>query len=301
MARFKRQGKTESSLGPELKLSKARFWILFLSMSLAGVGLLWVASAVATVLLQGVLLALGTGLIVAAVFNVTQLLLTFNSSERVLAIQVASEVRKALDEAYAEQRLANTLYLPTHKFPASSQPLPDFHREFMTDLNRSSELLFRGVSARHTAARLHTRRDSDIDVVVLLPDIKIPESLDDRIDYMRRYEARGFSEDVIRDRVRHEVKTGLIGLFEVRSDYRSLTILLTSSPTLDRFEVMNNAVWITLFTDVTGSALPYPSAVRFDNDSLLYRMQRREITQLQHNPSIRKYSVTRATPDRQLL
>lgn len=181
---------------------------------------------------------------------------------------------------------------PRTIFPSSDHPRRDFNDIFMMDLTRSKSLLFRGISARHTAARLRAHRDSEMDVAVIVPDLRVPESLSNRIDYIRKFELPATGVDALRARVKHQVAVGLVGLYQARFDCSGISITLSPSPPLDRYEILQNGLWVTLFSEVNALASQYPRALRFDNDSLMFQMQRSEFVRLRDSSPSSDFAST---------
>ena len=68
---------------------------------------------------------------------------------------------------------------------------------------------------------------------------------------------------------------GLIGLYLARSRCSRLEVTVVSDPPLDRLEIFDDSVWVTLYSDAHAPA-EYPRTLRFSEGSFIYNMERAE-------------------------
>lgn len=261
-------------------LLRELFWTstgLLVSLTAAlGVGLLALSSAlVADSVPNRIAFALGTGLLAAAVFTAAQSLISATAANRMLVETLASQTRAALRELTNEYRGVDAAYLPTHVFEAATRPDPTYNRQLMRDLEASQIYLFRGLSGRHTAARLLAAPSRYWEVRVVVADLHARESLYERARYLVGA-GYGTSLEKTYEDIRNQVRYGLVGLYLARIRCRSVSVTVSRSPSLDRFEILDNSVWVTLYSDVFGPAAVYPRALRFGRESFIYAMQRHD-------------------------
>jgi hypothetical protein len=103
---------------------------------------------------KNLVLALGTGTMVAAIVGFGQTLITATAAQRAMVTPLIEENRRALSELSAEYRSLNQEFFPTHVFDATDDPDPAFNHLLMQDLHDTRQYFFRGFSGRHAAARM---------------------------------------------------------------------------------------------------------------------------------------------------
>jgi hypothetical protein len=234
--------------------------------------------------------AIGLGLLVSAVFGVAQSVITDPISKELLRQSVTEEVRDVLTEFH-------TSYIPTNEFPPSDQPGIGFNAIMSRDLQNSGTYWYRGIHTKFCAARFSMLRSSNLQAYLILPDPTIPHSLDARLEY-RAAQAAGahMSLDEHRRKTLRSIYAGLVGLFLTRNKCGSIEVLFVSAPALDRFEIFQNSVWISQFSDMDQETI-FPRALRFSHASLIYRIQEAECLAIRRSPSTRRFEISRTTTE----
>jgi hypothetical protein len=279
--------------------SRLRMWLLLSTVALMSVGILWWSSTVSNSDWADFSSAIGTGLLVAAVFATMQVYLT----GEVQSVAYRKYLEKLMPEVTGSVRETivrlNEDYLPTHEFPGSDLPDPKLNQLLDEDLARSTEYWFRGYSARYLAVRLRSGLAPGCQVRVVLPDPLVPSSLNLRLSYLaKRTSLSARDEQLIRGEILGDLKTGLTGLYLARHEVAAIEVILTSSPSLDRFETLRDAVWITLYSG-GGERARFPRTLRFPAMSIMYKLQMSECSQLRDSPRVRRFEVTRNTDEAQ--
>ncbi|MEW2302552.1 hypothetical protein AB0958_21700 [Streptomyces sp. NPDC006655] len=268
--------------------------LLLAVVTLAAVGLLWWASVLHASAGKDFLNAIATGLLVSAAFGVAQSLLTGRVATEVLRSSIVGEVSRSLSTL-------NNTYYPTNEFEASVEPSVSFNQLLTADLNESSVFWFRGVSARYTAVRLELNRNANVQANLILPDPAVATSIDGRVDYLYRQGVYpGKSVEEIRSTVSRDIRVGLVGLMEACRRCSSIQLILTPTPLLDRYEIFRNAIWVTMFS-AKGTGLVFPRTLRFQENSVIYRMQEAECLQTRHHPGVRVLEIPRLSSDREFM
>lgn len=253
-----------------------RTGLLVTVAALAGVGLLMLSSTLpAESGPSRIAFALGTGLAAAALFASAQTVFAASAANRMLVDSLVEQTRLAMRELTDEYRSLDATYLPSHIFEGSPRPDPTFNYQLTRDLEASQLYLFRGMSGRHTAARLLAARPRNWEVRVILADLHASASLYERARYLVAA-GYGASLDQAYDEIRQQVRYGLVGLYLARLRCRRISLTVSRSPSLDRFEIFDDSVWVALYSDVTGAPAQYPRSLRFGKDSFVYAMQRRD-------------------------
>jgi hypothetical protein len=262
------------------RLSRGMQALLLSLVALGATVLLWAATLVPSQTWKEFLNAVATGLLVSAAFGIAQTLLTSKVTTDVLRTSIMEEVSRSLAHS-------SSAYYPISEFSASSVPDPQFNTRLSQDLANSSTFWFRGMSGRYTAARLALNQNVRLQAYLILPDPRVPGTLEGRIDYANRHQLYpGLDSDEIRERIQKDINHGIVGLFEASHRCAILELILTPMPVLDRYEIFRDAIWVTLFSD-PGRGTNFPRTLRFSSSSVMYLMQQADCLQIRSHPSSR--------------
>jgi hypothetical protein len=268
-------------------MSRGMQALLLTVVALCSVILLWSATLIHSATWKEFLTAVATGLLVSATFGIAQALVTSRVSTEMLRASVVEEVSRSLTRS-------NNAYFPTNEFPASMLPDPSFNALVSQDLANSFTFWFRGLSGRYAAARLSFNQNVSLQAHLILPDPMAQGTIEGRVEYSLRNQLYpDLDESGIRDRIKHSVALGAVGLFEACRKCAMLEIILTPMPLLDRYEIFRDAIWVTLFSD-PGQGMKFPRSLRFPASSILYLMQLADCLQTRAHPNTRVISLPRA-------
>jgi hypothetical protein len=245
-------------------------------------------------------LSIGTGTLISAVVGFGQTLITSTASQRALVTPLVEESRRALQELSAEYRALNQEFYPTHVFEPTTEPDPAFNRLMMQDLHHTREYFFRGFSGRHAAARLLLSH-AEWELRAVIADPKADSAVSGRARYLLRQKGSESDYETIERQLHEEIAIGLVGLYLARSRCSRIDITAVSDPQVDRLEMFDGSVWITLFSSATGQLAPYPRTLRFSEGSFLYAMERTEFLHVCNSRSMRHFAITPDTTRREFL
>jgi hypothetical protein len=237
------------------------------------------------------LTSVGTGTLISAIIGFSQTLITATASQRAMITPLVEESRRALDELSAEYRRMNREFQPTDIFEATTNPNPAFNRLMMQDLHHSREYFFRGFSGRHAAARLLLSH-AEWEMRAVIADPRGPSAVSGRARYLLRRQDTDEDYDSVTARLHQEIHVGLVGLYTARSRCSRLDVTVIADPPLDRWEMFDDSVWITLFSDVAGAGALYPRALRFSAGSFVYSMERAEFLRIGNSRTARHHVIT---------
>jgi hypothetical protein len=220
--------------------------------------------------------AVATGTLVSAIVGFGQTLITATATQRAMLTPLVDESRQALRDLADEYRSMNREFFPTHVFEATAEPNPALNRLMMQDLHNTRQYLFRGFSGRHAAARMLLSR-SEWEFRAVVADPTNISAIGGRARYLIRHSLANVDADVdtIQARLLKEIRMGLIGLYLARSRCSRLEVTVISDPPLDRLEIFDDSVWVTLYSDAHAPA-EYPRTLRFSEGSFIYNMERAE-------------------------
>ncbi|WUL64633.1 hypothetical protein OG943_33260 [Amycolatopsis sp. NBC_00345] len=255
---------------------------------------LWISSMMDAGTGKTLVTSLGTGTLISALVGFGQTLITASASQRAMVTPLIEESRRALEDLSAEYRSLNKEFFPTHVFDATTDPDPAFNRMLMSDLDNTRQYFFRGFSGRHAAARLLlTRTDRELHAVIADP--RDAGSISGRARYLLRREAAEVDYEAIQSGLHEEIHIGLVGLFLARSRCAQVDITVVADPPLDRLEMFDASVWVTLYSDVRGATKLYPRSLRFTEGSFIYNMERAEFLRVSQSRTGRHFRITSAT------
>lgn len=218
--------------------------------------------------------AIATGTLVSAIVGFGQTLITATAAQRAMLTPLVDESRQALRDLADEYRSMNREFFPTHVFEPTAEPDPAFNRLMMQDLQNTRQYLFRGFSGRHAAARLLlSTAEWEFRGVVADPDNA--SGIGGRARYLIRHAPANVDVETIQERLHEEIRMGLVGLYLARSRCSRMEITVISDPPLDRLEIFDDSVWVTLYSDAHAPAR-YPRTLRFSEGSFIYNMERAE-------------------------
>ncbi|HEU4348434.1 MAG TPA: hypothetical protein VFR35_11665 [Actinoplanes sp.] len=263
-----------------MELFWTRTGLLLLLMLLTSAAALSLSGRFEQEPLRTLVTAIGTGALVSALVTTAQTLLTATASRRVLVDSLVEESRQAMRELTDEYRSMNSEFFPTHVFEPTADPDPAFNRLMMADLHNTRQYLFRGFSGRHAAARTLLASSLERELRVVIADPRDRNSINSRARYLLRQTAVEGSYAEIQARLYEDVCIGLVGLYAARGRCTRIDVTVTSNPPADRFELFDDSVWVALFSDLNGTATPYPRTLRFQRSSFIYNMQRSEFLRI---------------------
>lgn len=218
--------------------------------------------------------ALATGTLVSAIVGFGQTLITATATQRAMLTPLVEESRQALRDLADEYRSMNREFFPTHVFEPTAEPDPAFNRLMMQDLQNTRQYLFRGFSGRHAAARLLLSK-SEWEFRGVVADPSNASGISGRARYLIRHSPANVDVDTIQARLLEEIRMGLVGLYLARSRCSRMEVTVISDPPLDRLEIFDDSVWVTLYSDAHTPA-EYPRTLRFSEGSFIYNMERAE-------------------------
>jgi hypothetical protein len=218
--------------------------------------------------------ALSTGTLVSAIVGFGQTLITATATQRAMLTPLVEESRQALRDLADEYRSMNREFFPTHVFEPTAEPNPAFNRLMMQDLQNTRQYLFRGFSGRHAAARMLLSR-SEWEFRGVVADPANASGISGRARYLIRHSPADVDAETIQARLLEEIRMGLVGLYLARSRCSRMEVTVISDPPLDRLEIFDDSVWVTLYSDAHAPA-EYPRTLRFSEGSFIYNMERAE-------------------------
>ena len=273
--------------GIRSNLLQELFWtrtgLLLLSLIVTSGSALAISSTMDQGALRTFLTSVGTGTLISAVVGFGQTLITSSAAQRALVTPVVEESRRALRDLTAEYRALDREFFPTHVFEPTARPDPAFNQVMMQDLERTRLYVFRGFAGRYAAGRLLLSQ-SECELRAVLADPRDDDAISGRARYLLRNEGVDGDYDAIAARLREQISIGLVGLFLARGRCSRIDLTIVSDPPLDRLELFDDSVWLTLYSNTSAGVIRlYPRTVRFSEGSFIYGMERAEFLRISNS------------------
>ncbi|MFD5831730.1 hypothetical protein [Lentzea sp. NPDC060358] len=243
---------------------------------------------------RNLLTALGTGTLISAVVSFTQTLITSKAAQKALLTPVIEESRRALKELSQEYRALDREFFPSHVFEPTAKPDPEFNQLMMQDLERTRLYCFRGFAGRYAAGRVLLSQ-TECELKAVLADPRDDNSISGRARYLLRGEGADGDYDEIQRQLKEQIRIGLVGLYAARGRCSRIDVTIVSDPPLDRLELFDDSVWMTLYSNTAGVLRPYPRTLRFTESSFLYAMERAEFLRISNSRAGHHFAITPGT------
>ncbi len=264
--------KTDSKL---LTVTKALYFnrsgvVLLFAVLLAGV--LALAAQGRTANERDILIAISTGLFASALLAFLQTLFTSLQFEAVIRQTIENAIENKIKDVLLESAQEHREFLPSQVYPGAKTPDKRFNQDLMNDLRKSARYVFRGVTGRYTVARLWLERCSFDEVHILVGNPQIPRGMESRISHIISYlEPESVFVDVQKKQLDAIYET-IVAARLVSAKCRCVTVHLLNEPQVDRVELFDNAMYLTLYSDSPETGTRFPKTVRFDSTSILYKI-----------------------------
>lgn len=284
---------------PIQELFWTRTGLLLLILVIVSGGSMVFAAALPPGTAKNLISALATGTMITAIVGFGQTTITARATQRAMVTPLIEENRRALNELSAEYRSLNKEFFPTHVFEPTNDPDPAFNHLMMSDLRGTRQYFFRGFSGRHAAARLLLAR-AEWELRAVVADPRERTAISGRARYLIRHEGAVADFETIQDRLHEEISIGLVGLYLARSRCSRIDVTVIADPPLDRLEMFDDSVWITLYSDL-GATTMYPRTLRFSEGSFIYNMERAEFSRLRNTRGAHQLVISPDTTRRDFL
>jgi DNA-binding SARP family transcriptional activator len=172
--------------------------------------------------------------------------------------------------AFARPPAPPARYAPTHSYDATSTFDPSFNRDLSADLSRSHTYTFRGISAKYVPARL-LHRGPGLDIVrVMMLDPGAHEAIRLRaVDRKQNPKYHDADVPTIASTLREEILRSLVGLFDARA-LCTIDIALIASTAVDRVELFDDSVYVSLYHGPRSLCQPFPETMRYTRETVAY-------------------------------
>lgn len=249
---------------------------------------------------KSLVVALGTGTMITAIVGFGQTVITATATQRAMVTPLIEENRRALHELSAEYRSLNREFFPTDVFDAADRPDRAFNQLLMRDLRDTRQYVFRGFSGRHAGARL-LLASGERELRAVVADPTERSAIGGRARHLVRHEGIDVDIESIQARLHEEIRIGLVGLYLARTHCNRIDITLIADPPLDRIEMFDDSVWITLYSDPGAASTLYPRTLRFSEGSFIYTVERAEFARISNARGARRMLITPDTTRRAFL
>lgn len=242
--------------------------LLAISVSVAmGLGLLALRTSGAK---QQILIAISTSLFASTLFAFLQTMLTSLRYEALMSQSIEDGIESATRRVLEEVALQQREFVPSDVYPAARTPDVRFNRDFMRDMRRTKRFLFRGVTGRYTIARLWSESRVFDEVHLLIANPLNLRGMEPRVTHVISSGEAGIKYEEIERRLVTEIYETVVCARLASAKCRSFTLHFLNEPQVDRVEVLDDALYLTLYSDSTERGTNFPRTVRFKATSSVY-------------------------------
>lgn len=186
--------------------------------------------------------------------------------------QLVTSVQQEIARMMSALSTWNTTYLPTRTYPPSSGFNEDYNRDLMGLLADTATYTFHGPSARFVASRLDVLRKLPDHVYITMTDPRHEQSIGARAADRKAtipYQSKDVAE--IAAQFRDELFASIVALYDLRTRCR-IEIALTRSESIYRYELTDDSLFFSWYHSPGSGGSRMPHAMRFSNESMLYRI-----------------------------
>ena len=221
---------------------------------------------------QAVVLGLATGVLAAAVFALFQHSIAAASAEHVLRETINGAITTGLHSQI--QR-----FMPSDEYPEQSTPNPRLNAALTSSLSGTNTYTFHGLTGSMVGIRLHNLNRQIGQITVVIADPTTRAAVDIRIA-QQRFEGHSLNREQAAADLENCIDACLIGLFCCRARHGRIEVYFTSTPSLDRSEITDEAAFVSLFSAREDPTKKYPPTFRWSRAALMYRAATNEADHL---------------------
>lgn len=250
--------------------------ILFLLGVLITVVLAYVAWKVGGVE-KDILIAVATSLVASAAFTYMQAILTGLSQDAVIKETVTEAIFSAIQPILTASQQHNKDFLPSRIFPAATEPDLEFNRCLTSELTRSKTYYFLGVTGRYAIARIAANTKLLDEAHIVIADPKGFVSVDHRVRHVSSLIKGSGEYATERSRIVDAVFDTVAGASKASLRCKRLFVHLIDEPIIDRFELFDHSVFVTMYSDDQKANYVFPRTLYFNSDSAVFRIVKNQI------------------------
>lgn len=270
----------ESSL---LKLTKDVYFnrtgvLLLIAIAISGALIYFAVKS--TGVEKEVLIAISTSLVASTVFAFLQTMLTGLRYEALVAQSISDSIESATRRVLEQTSSLQREFVPSVVYAASAIPDPKFNRDLTNDLRSTERYFFRGVTGRYAVARLHLADTVFDEVHILVAHPLDRRSTDARVTHIASYVETNTNYQDIQTRLTDEIFETIVGARLASVKCRRLTLHFLKEPQVDRVELFDTALYLTLYSDAAERGAKFPRTLRFGMASSLYKIYSSQLFRL---------------------
>jgi hypothetical protein len=250
--------------------------------------------------IKAAVLGVAASLLASAVFAIAQTFLTSHRFVRLVEDSVAGVSRDISSEVVGLLNHQARSYLPMTEYPETSGYDHTFNHDLSTSISQSRTYLFNGLTGKYVGPRLrNSHRLGSVTVIVGDPTsngsvvAKVYQSDQKKI-------APGADLTQFENTLRDDIDLCVAGLFSNRLKHDSIRLVLTALPALDRHEITDQALFISIFTENRREKLLYPQTLAFDPTTIWYQMAKQAARWVSEAPDAKKMEFTASLDAEQL-
>lgn len=242
-------------------------------------------------------LTLATGMVATAAYAAFSVFITTRQFDSFLRTTIKSTIDGQFStvstnilETIQKQQHS---YVPVAYYRATDHPDAIFNRDLNRNLTSSERYYFQGITARYMIARLANKQTFVDHIRVIVADPTKPESVVTRAKYDIDDGDGQLSLAKARSDLINDIWMSIVGAHVIRRMSNRIEFCLLADPPIDRSEIFDEEMFLTLYSDPDSSGFRFPSTCRFPKDSMIYQMHTKDCTRLFVSPYTVRFEIPR--------
>lgn len=221
---------------------------------------------------KDIYVAIATGLYSTAAFSFLQSMITGLRYEEVVSQSIEDSVKKAMNKALNDLDLIHKEFLPEEIFPASDIEDNRFNSKIRSDITLTRRYTFLGVTGRYAIARLVESQNILDEAHIVIADPFSDGCIEHRVRHLAKYSRTQDAFLIHKQKIISEILEAVSGAPLAAIKCKKLILYFMSKPIVDRFEMFDRCVYLTLFSDERRTAAKFPRTLQFNSDTSSYKI-----------------------------
>lgn len=219
---------------------------------------------------KSILISIASSLLASNIFSVLYALVTNASFLEYFTEMIRNEEKELFNSLILEVQRTNKAYIASKIFDPTQTKNYSFNKDLTSEFSKASKFMFRGVSGKRIAARIFylNKKLDFIKLIIIHPEDRV--SIQKRANHISILEERTLSD--IESDIKNDIYISLINLYNSRHKCNLIEIVFQQGYSASRLEILDNAVYVSVYDNDYDGLVYYPSVVKFCNKTVFYKM-----------------------------
>lgn len=219
-----------------------------------------------------IFIAIATGLYASTLFSFLQTMLTGLRYEEVVSQSIEASIEKATGKILARADKINAEFLPDTIFPPSDSSSKSFNAQLSLDLSGTKKYFFLGITGRFAIARIAKSKSILEEAHIFVANPFGERSIDHRVRHVTSFIEGTGDYKKTKSKLIAEILQALAASPNAAVKCRKLVFYLTDEQIIDRAELFDTSLYLTLYSDEQKREARFPRTLKFDKSSSMYQI-----------------------------